>query len=105
MMEQASEFYIHEVHFPSPAEEENASPIAHLVQQILDEVAQQEHLHDRRTIYIIDPGGPKNTPGNVEKLYMACKNILRAGNAKIDAKNSPVSSAGKVNASPCAATA
>ena len=83
-MEQASEFYIHEVYYPSPAEEESASPIAHLVQQILDEVAQQEHLQDRRTIYIIDPEGQKTLRAAWKSFIWLAKIFYGRVTLKID---------------------
>ena len=85
-MEQASEFYIHEVYYPSPAEEESASPIAHLVQQILDEVAQQEHLQDRRTIYIIDPEGQNTLRAAWKSFIWLAKIFYGRVTLKIDVK-------------------
>ena len=86
IQEQASEFYIHEVYYPSPAEEESASPIAHLVQQILDEVAQQEHLQDRQTIYIIDPEGQKTLRAAWKSFIWLAKIFYGRVTLKIDVK-------------------
>lgn len=84
-MEQASEFYIHEVNFPSPAEED-ASPIAQFVQQIIDEVAQQDCLRDRRTVYMIDPEGQKTLRATWKSFIWLAKIFYGKVTLKIDVK-------------------
>lgn len=85
-MEQASELFIHEINFPDPRKEKE-SFTEYVIQQILDEIAQEEQQRKNQMIHIVDPEGQKILRATWKNFLWLAKIFYGKVTMKIDVKN------------------